>query len=148
MAFGNATKGYVRQHSGGGGGGGTSNYNDLSNKPSINGVTLTGNKSSADLGITASLQLMELEQYASDPISYVMPENYTVAIFIFKYQSSFVTLVCPKTMLDNLANDRSQTISLDLADGSRNNKLMKNGDVIMESSNSTGVYHIDKVYYF
>lgn len=50
MAFGNATKGYVKSHSGGGGSG-TSNYNDLSNKPSINGVTLTGNKTSADLNI-------------------------------------------------------------------------------------------------
>lgn len=34
-----------------GGGGGTSNYNDLDNKPSINGVTLTGNKSLSDLSI-------------------------------------------------------------------------------------------------
>lgn len=50
MAFGNATKGYIRQHSGGGGGG-TSNYNDLSNKPSINGVELTGNKTSDQLNI-------------------------------------------------------------------------------------------------
>ena len=36
---------------GGGGGGGSSDYTDLSNKPQINGVTLTGNKTSADLGI-------------------------------------------------------------------------------------------------
>jgi len=52
MAFGNATKGYVKAHSGGGGGGGSSNYNDLSNKPSINGVTLSGNKTSEELGIS------------------------------------------------------------------------------------------------
>ena len=52
MAFGNATKGYVKKHSGGGGGGGTSNYNELSNKPTINGVTLSGNKTSEDLGIS------------------------------------------------------------------------------------------------
>jgi hypothetical protein len=39
---------------GGSGGGGTSNYNDLTNKPSINGVTLSGNKTTSDLGITAS----------------------------------------------------------------------------------------------
>lgn len=32
-----------------GGGGGTSDYTDLSNKPQINGVTLKGNKTSADL---------------------------------------------------------------------------------------------------
>lgn len=36
---------------GGGGGGGTSNYNQLSNKPQINDVELTGNKSLHDLGI-------------------------------------------------------------------------------------------------
>ena len=43
-----------RLSEGGGGGGGTSNYNDLTNKPSINGVTLSGNKTTSDLGITAS----------------------------------------------------------------------------------------------
>lgn len=35
----------------GGGGGGTSDYSQLSNKPSINGSTLIGNKTSADLGL-------------------------------------------------------------------------------------------------
>ena len=35
----------------GGGGGGTSNYNDLSNKPQVNGITLSGDKDSEDLGI-------------------------------------------------------------------------------------------------
>ena len=34
---------------GGGSGSGTNNYNALLNKPSINGVTLTGNKTLADL---------------------------------------------------------------------------------------------------
>lgn len=37
--------------SSGGGGGGTSDYTQLTNKPQINGVTLTGNKSTADLDI-------------------------------------------------------------------------------------------------
>ena len=37
--------------SSGGGGGGTTDYTDLSNKPQINGVTLTGNKTTIDLGI-------------------------------------------------------------------------------------------------
>lgn len=37
---------------GGGGGTGTTDYNDLTNKPKVNGVTLSGNKTSADLGIT------------------------------------------------------------------------------------------------
>lgn len=38
----------------GGGGGGTSNYNDLSNKPQIQGVTLSGNKTAFDLGLALS----------------------------------------------------------------------------------------------
>jgi len=36
----------------GGGGTGTTNYNDLSNKPSINGIELNGNKTSEQLGIS------------------------------------------------------------------------------------------------
>ena len=38
---------------GGGGTGGTSNYNDLMNKPSINGVTLQGAKTLEDIGVGA-----------------------------------------------------------------------------------------------
>lgn len=34
------------------GGGGTSDYNDLENKPKINGVILSGNKTSNELGLT------------------------------------------------------------------------------------------------
>ena len=41
----------------GGGGGGTTNYNLLQNKPSINSVTLTGNKSLEDLSIPTEADL-------------------------------------------------------------------------------------------
>ena len=40
---------------GGGGGGGTSNYNELSNRPQINSTTLTGNKTSSDLGLQSTI---------------------------------------------------------------------------------------------
>lgn len=43
----------------GGGGGGTTNYNLLQNKPSINSVTLTGDKTSADLGIPTDADLAD-----------------------------------------------------------------------------------------
>ena len=46
--------GNVMKISSTGGGGGSTNYNDLSNKPSINNVTLQGNKSLTDLGIQPS----------------------------------------------------------------------------------------------
>lgn len=38
-----------------GGGQGTTDYSDLDNKPRVNGVTLTGNKSLRDLGITPTV---------------------------------------------------------------------------------------------
>lgn len=40
---------YMKAH---GGGGGTSDYEQLSNQPQINGHTLTGNQTSADLELT------------------------------------------------------------------------------------------------
>lgn len=45
---------------GGGGGGGTDDYNDLSNKPHVNGVTLSGNKSSADLHLQGATSIVTL----------------------------------------------------------------------------------------
>lgn len=39
-----------------GGSGGTSDYNDLDNQPSVNGVVLTGNKTSADLKVAGVFQ--------------------------------------------------------------------------------------------
>lgn len=53
------------QISTGGGGGGTSNYNDLANKPQINSVELSGNKSLDDLGIQPS----EISKTASGSIA-------------------------------------------------------------------------------
>lgn len=44
----------IKNGGGGGGGTGTDNYNDLRNKPRINGVELTGDMSLEDLGITGA----------------------------------------------------------------------------------------------
>ena len=44
----------------GGGGGGTSSYIDLTNKPQINGIELTGNKTSNELGITIPTKTSDL----------------------------------------------------------------------------------------
>ena len=50
------TKREVEALIGTGGGSGTSDYNGLSNQPSINGVTLTGNKTAADLKLANIFQ--------------------------------------------------------------------------------------------
>ena len=48
-----------------GGGGGTSDYTDLTNKPSINSVTLSGNKTASDLGLIAAPNSPTSGQYLS-----------------------------------------------------------------------------------
>ena len=52
------------------GGGGTSDYADLSNKPQINGHTLSGNQSASDLGIQENAQGDWSETDSNDP-SYI-----------------------------------------------------------------------------
>lgn len=55
---------------GSGGSGGTSDYNDLSNKPQINGNNLSGNKTSADLGLQAALTFDNVPtQGSSNPVT-------------------------------------------------------------------------------
>ena len=49
----------IATYGGGSGSSGTTNYNDLTNNPSINGITLTGNKTPLDLGITFTIPISE-----------------------------------------------------------------------------------------
>ena len=46
----------------GGGGGGTTDYNNLSNKPQINDVTLSGNKDASDLYLLSNEDDLSEEQ--------------------------------------------------------------------------------------
>ena len=50
----------IVENGGGGGGGGTSDYDQLSNRPQINNNTLTGNKTSSDLGLQDALTETQL----------------------------------------------------------------------------------------
>ena len=66
--------------SGGGGGSGTNNYNDLENKPSINNVTLKGNKTAADLGIVVPTKISQLTNdsgFVEDNNYHHTDNNYT-----------------------------------------------------------------------
>lgn len=51
------------------GSGGSSDYNDLTNKPSINSITLSGNKTGSDLGLVDEEDLEELD------INNIVPEQ-------------------------------------------------------------------------
>ena len=56
----------------GGGGGGATNYNDLNNKPQINGVELSGNKTSDDLGISAETTRVD---HSTSDTTFTLPPN-------------------------------------------------------------------------
>lgn len=113
---GNATKNYVSRHSsGGGGGGGTTNYNELSNKPKINGVELSGNKTSEELHITGggggfnfdNLTLVR-ENADADDISTEVENGFVVAMY-HRYSdgdSYFYFNVVPKELLNLIPNNK------------------------------------------
>ncbi len=63
-----------RGNTGGSGSGGTTNYNELSNKPQINSVTLSGNVTTEDLGIISE----SLEPVSSIPSGASAGEIYTI----------------------------------------------------------------------
>lgn len=56
----------------GGGGGGTSNYNDLTNKPTLNGVEISGNKTSADYKISAEITQVD---HGTADTTFQLPPN-------------------------------------------------------------------------
>lgn len=49
-----------------GGSGGTSDYDDLANQPQINGTTLSGNKTAAELGLEPEALIVNITQSGSD----------------------------------------------------------------------------------
>lgn len=65
MAVDNIARGMAANAQQGGGGGGTSDYSQLTNLPQINSVTLTGNKSLSDLGISPEYKLVNSPAWGS-----------------------------------------------------------------------------------
>lgn len=142
MAFGNATKGFVRAHSGGGGGGGTSNYNDLSNKPKINGVELTGNKTSDDLGISGGGVTWNSALITNNKIT--LPKNFNMAIIYFRssdggYMPNVLT-ISKNAVSDGVAQGAAINFSFYNFSGNISRGLLscsENGDNFILSCNTT-----------
>lgn len=64
--------------SGGGGGGSDTDYNNLENKPMINGVELVGNKSLSDLGAAESSDIVRIDRMLADYNSTSLIEPYII----------------------------------------------------------------------
>lgn len=83
----------------GGGGGGTTNYNALSNKPKINGVELSGNKTSEDLHIEGGDAVLESDVTANTTVGAIgsgttLDEGTTFTEFV---QKLLISEIAPTT---------------------------------------------------
>lgn len=108
---------------GGGGTAGTTDYEDLANKPLINGVKLSGNKTTSDLGITAESVGADAVGSASTALSDA--KSYTdtkIADLVGGAPSTLDTL---KEISDALAASGEAVEAINQAIG---NKLDKTGD--------------------
>lgn len=74
----------AKQLAGGSGGGesGTTNYNQLSNKPSINGTTLQGNISLASIGALASSDITTIWTGTQAEYDLITPKDVHTLYFI------------------------------------------------------------------
>ena len=95
---------------GGGGTGGTSNYNDLTNKPQINGTTLTGNKTLDELGITADNLNVYTKEETTNAINGAVNDKADTS-----YVDTQLDLKADKTALGDLSNlvtdDKSSAVA-------------------------------------
>ena len=108
---------------GGGGTAGTTDYEDLANKPLINGVKLSGNKTTSDLGITAESVGADAVGSASTALSNA--KDYTdtkIADLVGGAPSTLDTL---KEISDALTESGEAVEAINQAIG---NKLDKTGD--------------------
>lgn len=92
----------------GGGSGGTTNYSDLSNKPQINGNTLSGNKTSAQLGLAST---SDIPTTASDVNALPDTTKYGASISLTINPTTFVVTVMLKDQ-DGTTLGAAQTIDL------------------------------------
>ena len=94
-----------------GGGGGTSDYTDLTNKPQINSVTLSGNKSSSDLSLADAVHthtLSDITDYA-DEIFWATKGTTTSAQLEAAYQAGKLLCVFDSSKLYTLRYRNSAT---------------------------------------
>lgn len=93
------------------GGGGTSDYADLSNKPSINSVTLSGNKTSNDLGV-ASNDLGNLTDNSKVNLTNILSNIYKSAGYDIVGSPTIVDGIASGFSLDNYVETSGSVFDL------------------------------------
>lgn len=135
----------------GGGSGGTSNYQELTNKPSINGVTLEGNKNSADLGLVSSSDYVKsyVLDYYSDLNS---EENVNILSSIyadFTSNTPFSAFICKSAEASTLmgTGDGFGTLIACVLDGSEISLGFIGGNVSLDQASNYGVNYFSTRFY-
>ena len=112
-----------------GGGGGSTDYEDLDNKPSVEGVTLSGNKTASDLGLDKVRELTQAqyaalsEQEKMNGTSYFITDGegggaYSIQKATLQAGATTVTFTVPTTgdyILDVYASDGRNYTDVDMS---------------------------------
>lgn len=108
------------------GGGGSSDYTDLTNKPSINNVTLTGNKTAADLGLAtpSDIPTVPVQSVNGKTGAVVLsasdvgakPDSYTAPVSSVNTKTGAVTLDAGDLEFDDQETYASGTVGKTLSD--------------------------------
>ena len=89
---------------------GTNDYSDLINKPQINGVTLSGNKTTSDLGIIIPTATSDL----TNDSGYITSDDVPTATSQLTNDSGFITIASVPTATSQLTNDSGFITSSDI----------------------------------
>ena len=124
---------YLLGKKAGGGSGGTTNYDQLTNKPSINGVELSGNKSSEDLGIGGETYVIAVSGDGTSNFTNVDTASNRTVI---------------KKIYDNYQNINPQDVCIVSNDSGRIKKFNVRDINLQDGSGNTKYLLIDTTYIY
>jgi len=135
----------------GGGSGGTSNYNELNNKPSVNGVTLVGNKTTEDLGVEIITDYDDLENRPVesgdldiDAVVYPLPEDLTEYVTESEFTETLSNYT-NTTDLTTLLNAKQDTLTFDNVPTQSSNNPVKSGGVYSALSDKADASDVEDI---
>lgn len=149
---------------------GTTNYNDLTNKPSINNVTLSGNKSLSDLGIQPAGNYVTNTDYASSSTAGIVRIGTAVSTYMSSdnrlsastrtyedYTSGNAAMFVGKGTLENVITGKGLVTNTDYADATTGGVIktssttgtgVSGAGVLYASNSSYSTYDSASDYYF
>lgn len=119
-----------------GGGSGTTNYNDLSNKPKINNIELSGNKTGDDLGVANKIEKIKVNGVIQTIVNKIVDIFVPTKTSQITNDSGYISSVDGVVKVDKLAVNQNY-------DASEDSKLQVNGSINIPYSNNNGAYKVN-----